>query len=111
MQTNVEVGEDNSISGTLKYVTGYTGFSSDAELQEGNYIALKVNAAPELTITVALKNGLSGAVTLDADRNVVIRVADISTQNEITVTASAEDYETKVITFDISGLTLEESGG
>ena len=80
-------------------------------MQEGNFIALKFTAPPELTITVELKNGAAGAVTLDADRNIVIRIADISTQDEITVTASGEGYETSVETFDISGLMLENSEG
>ena len=35
LQDNVVVGA-NSITGTLKYVTGYTGFSSKVEEQSGN---------------------------------------------------------------------------
>ena len=41
LQKDVTVSTNN-ILGTLKYVTDYTGFSSDTELQEGNYLAIKV---------------------------------------------------------------------
>lgn len=41
LQKDVAVSVNN-ILGTLKYVTDYTGFSGDPELQEGNYLAIKV---------------------------------------------------------------------
>ena len=41
LQKDAGVSADN-IVGTLKYVTDYTGFSSDPEEQEGNYLAFKV---------------------------------------------------------------------
>lgn len=41
LQKDVTVSA-NSILGTLKYVTDYTGFSGDPELQEGNYLAIRV---------------------------------------------------------------------
>ena len=46
LQENVVVGE-SEITGTLKHVTGYTGFSSNTSEQEGNYLALKVDADSE----------------------------------------------------------------
>ena len=44
LQSNIVI-DDNAmtISGTLKHVTGYTGFSSKVEEQSGNYIALNVD--------------------------------------------------------------------
>ena len=50
-------------------MTGYTGFSGDPELQEGNFLAFKV--APSLgdgaTYTIEIINGHSGPVELDSD--------------------------------------------
>ena len=60
LQENVVVNDD-SISGTLKYVTGYTGFSGDTELQSGHYLALKLDVPNGATTTLQLlNNGGSG---------------------------------------------------
>ena len=42
LQSGVSVGQD-AIAGTLKYVTGYTGFSGDPAEQEGHYLALHID--------------------------------------------------------------------
>lgn len=73
LQSGIIVNED-SIAGTLKYVTGYTGFSGDPELQKGNFLALKFSASDAATTTVELLGGHSGSVTLDSDMNVVLRI-------------------------------------
>ena len=90
----------NAIKGTLKYVTGYTGFdSSDPELQSGNYIALHFTVPNwhDAQITVTVTN----PVMLDSDGVVILRIRDKDTQT-ITVVASAEGYSsvTKVYTLD-----------
>lgn len=104
MQSGVSV-EDDEIVGTLNYVTGYTGFSGDPALQEGNYLALKFDTDDEDdVITAELTNGVTGhPVTLDSDRNIVIRITDPRKQKlkvvvehmneDETVTTRKESYD------------------
>ena len=104
LQTGVEV-ENGAITGTLKYVTGYTGFSGDVEEQSGNYLALKVTAVEGATITVELINGTVGhPVTLDEDGMIVIRITNKSTQSVQVV--ATKDSKSEVFNFSLSGLTL-----
>ena len=104
LQTGVEVS-NGAITGTLKYVTGYTGFSGDAEEQEGNFLALKVTAVDGCTITVELINGTVGhPVTLDSDGMIVLRIADKSTQSVEVV--ATKDSISEVQRFTLTGLTL-----
>lgn len=101
LQSGMEVHGDD-ITGTLKYVTDYTGFSGSTELQSGHYIAFKVNTELTDDIYVELYNGYSGPVKLDNDRDIVIRIADLETQTKITITCGDLIRE-----FNITGLTLE----
>lgn len=97
----------DTIQGTLKYVTGYTGFSGDPELQSGNFLAFKV--APSLgdgaTYTMEVVNGHSGPVQLDSDMNAVIRIESNSTQSLRIV--GTKDGESVTRTYSFAGLTLE----
>ena len=81
LQENIVIGSDN-ISGTLKYVTGYTGFSGDVSEQSGNYLALVCDGVPDADeVTFELVNGTVGhPVTLDSDRIIVVRIADVESQ-------------------------------
>lgn len=98
---------DGAITGTLKHVTDYTGFSGDVSEQSGNYIALKVVAVADATITVELVGGTLGhPVTLDADGMIVIRITDTSTQSISVVATKGTVSET--LSFSIAGLTLAE---
>lgn len=99
---------DGAISGTLKYVTGYTGFSSDESLQSGNYLAFKSEAFGGATITVELINGTVGhPITLDADGMIVLKITDISTQS-VEVVATKNNVSEKA-TYTLTGLTLENA--
>lgn len=106
LQTDIVVNDD-SITGTLKYVTGYTGFNgSDPEEQKGNYLALKVEASPEdATTTVELVGGTKGPVELDEDMNVVLLVKNKDTQSVKVTTTKDKKSVTK--TYGLGGLTLE----
>lgn len=97
---------DEAITGTLKYVTGYTGFDeSHPELQEGNFIVLKCESDVEdVTFTVTVTN----PVVLDPDGIIILRIADKSTQT-ITVVASKDGYDPVTKVFTLTGLTCEES--
>lgn len=107
LQTNVEFGED-AVTGTLLYYTNYTGFSGDPELQEGNYLALKVGDVPGgTTVTVELIGGHSGPVELDEDMNAVLRI-EATTQKIKLVATNGDVTITKV--FNLTGLTLTPEG-
>lgn len=110
LQTNVNVSR-TAVTGTLKYVTGYTGFNgSELNEQEGNYLALDFSTdmdAEGATVKVELVNGTKGEVqlTYPGDMFCVFRVTDKNTQN-IRVTATKEGA-TSTRELDLSGLVLE----
>lgn len=108
LQEDVAVA-NGAITGTLKYVTGYTGFSGDVSEQSGNYLAIKVTAIEGATITVELINGTVGhPVTLDEDGMIVIRIADKTTQSVEVVATKDSLSETQ--RFSLTGLTLTPQG-
>ena len=82
LQSDVEVNDFN-ITGSLKYVTGYTGFSGDPELQSGHYLAIKFGADDWSDYT-SVKVGLDPSATgmdlveliNDPDKNGVFRITD-----------------------------------
>ena len=92
MQSSIVVG-DSAITGSLKYVEGYTGFDTNTENQKGNYLALKVEASAGSNVTVEVVGGDKGPVTLDSDMNIVLRIKNnaqsvkvIATKGEASVT-------------------------
>lgn len=100
------------INGTLHYVTDYTDFSGDPELQEGNYLVLRVDTEDENDeITVELLGGRTGhPVTLDSDRNIVLWIENPKTEKvRVVVNHVNEDLtvSTETTTLNLSGLTLE----
>lgn len=74
----------------MKYVTGYTGFSGDPDLQEGNFIALKASAASGATTTVEVVGGHSGPVELDSDMNFVLRIENKNQKIKVVTTKDGE---------------------
>lgn len=104
LQENVAIAGEE-ITGTLKLVTGYTGFSSVAAEQSGNYLALHVTPQPEdAGVTVELVGGKKGAVELDDDGLIVLRIADTAKQSVKVTVTNGEDTATK--TYSLTGLTL-----
>ena len=98
---------DKFIKGTLHYVTGYTQFSNDEAEQSGNYLALKFETTDGSTTTVQLigQQPVKEPVTLDGDKNVVLRIVNKNTQKLKVVTTLGEDTITK--TFSLAGLAIE----
>ncbi|MBR6102623.1 MAG: hypothetical protein IKP95_09355 [Ruminococcus sp.] len=108
LQSGVQVSGD-SISGTLKYVTGYTGFSGDASEQSGNYLAIHcdVASAPDAKIDVEVVGGHHGPTTLDSDRIIILKIE--STTQKVKVTASRNGDVTVERVFSLTSLTLNDS--
>lgn len=105
LQDDIAIGTDGAVTGELKYVDDYTGFSGDPSLQSGNYIAIHCTTDVEgATITAKITN----PVTLDADGILVGRIADKDTQT-ITITASKEGYQTATRILTLTGLTCDAS--
>lgn len=104
LQKSVSVGDD-AIYGTLKYVTGYTGYSGDPALQSGNFLALKFDAEDGATTTVELVGGSSGPIELDTDMNCVIRIEDNTTQ--FVEVISSKNGVTTTKTYDLTRLYCE----
>lgn len=105
LQSDIVIGDD-AITGTLAYVTDYTDFSEDTDLQKGNFLALHFGAPEGYEITVSLGDD---PIEVDSDGIVVMRIADKDT-DIITATATKGE-DTQTLTFDLSGLTCETEGG
>lgn len=104
LQSGIIIG-DNAITGTLKYVDDYTGFSGDPELQKGNYIVIHSSVPNVSGVTISVK--VTNPVTLDADGIAVLRIADKDSQT-ITVVASKVGYESVSKTYSLTELVCEE---
>ena len=105
LQSDIVVGT-NSITGTLKHVTGYTGFSGEASEQSGNYLALHFASDDADSITVELIGGASGLgeQTLDLDGILIARI--VSGNERLCVRAYKDGLIGNVRTYNLSGLTL-----
>ena len=107
IQSDVKV-HSNYISGDLHYVTGYTGYSGDPDLQSGNFLALKFEHSEDATTTIFLTNGITkNPVTLDSDMNAVIRVTNKNNQKLIVTTT--KDGSSVVDTYSLSALHLQKA--
>lgn len=103
LQSNIAVSEDNSITGTLKYVTGYTGFSGDPDEQEGHFLAVHASAVEGAVIKAEVIGGDHGEVTLDNDGILIARIKNNQQALKFSATTGAG---TQTIIYDLSGLTL-----
>lgn len=108
LQDNVAV-DGNFIVGTLKYKEGYTGFSSDTDLQEGNFLAVQWSS-PAANITSCMVgldpsqgSGLVETIN-DPDHNGVFRIYDNSQKFKI---VQSDGTNTKTQTFSLIALTLQ----
>lgn len=107
LQSNVAIGKDY-ITGTSKYVTGYTGFSGKSSEQKGNYLALHASADTGATISVELVGGTSGEKTLDADGIVILRLEPNKTYS-LKVNGT-KNGKTQTRVFKLGGVVLEPAG-
>lgn len=100
LQDSIEILEDK-ITGTLKYVTGYTGFSSKVEEQSGNYLALHNISNIGEPIFVEVVGGYSGPVQLDADGIIILKIANNNQKVKVTCGDLIKEYS-------LAELTLQE---
>ena len=99
---------DSAVTGTLNYISDYTGFSSKPEEQSGNYLAFLCETPGVDDATITAK--ITKTSTLDSDGIAVFRVSDKDSQT-LTVVASKEGYQTVTKNFALSGLTVESENG
>ena len=88
---------DGKVFGTLKYVTGYTGFSGRADEQEGYYLALHYACEDADSIKV---NG----VTLDEDGLHILIIKKMGGKVKVEVSKDEDTYSEYI---DISALKYE----
>lgn len=93
------------ITGTSKYVTGYTGFSGNEEEQSGHYLALYIDVEDVAGVTYTCELS-KGPVTLDEDQIIILRIEG-KTNVPLVVKASKAGCNTVTRIFDLSGLILE----
>ena len=106
LQSDIVISDD-TITGTLNYVTGYEQFNpSDKSEQSGNYIALSLTSDEDAEIKTQLIGGNKGEIIID-DGFCVYRITDHESQKIKVSVTKGEDVVTK--TYDLSGLTCKES--
>jgi hypothetical protein len=88
-------------------VTGYTGYSGSAELQEGNFLALHFEAPEADSITVEVVGGHSGPRELDSDGLVVARIEN--TEQSIRAVAYFGESGMIIKEYALDDLTLLDS--
>ena len=113
LQSNVAVDKSSmKITGTLNYVTDYTGFSSNPEDQEGNYLVLHADDENADKVVVEILGGTKGPVELDSDRTIVLLIRNKDTQS-VKVTSYLNDEVKETGTFSLKDLVLaaEEVSG
>lgn len=94
-----------NVTGTIKYVTGFTAFSGEPELQEGNYVVLHA-AVPDVNgVTIKARHTL-GDSTLDSDGILIVHI--VNKNIPVVFTATKEGYGKVVKSVSLAGLTLEE---
>ena len=102
VQQNVFVN-DNSIQGTLKYVSNWTGYSADTEENSGYFVVLKYEASEGATTTIQTIGGYHDdqIKTLDVDMQSVTKFKDNKQKLKVVTTLNGESI-TKILSF--SGL-------
>lgn len=91
LQENIEI-TDNEIKGTLKYVTGYTGFSSKVEEQSGNYLVIHNETNGDEPIFVEIIGGTSGPTQLDSDGIIILRIANKEQKVRVSSGSAVKEY-------------------
>lgn len=103
LQENIVI-TDTAITGNLKYVTDYTGFSGKESEQSGNYFAFHCPMATQTGVTVNVVTPSGKKWVVDpSDGLIVLRMT--STNKPLKITASKDGYVDFTKEYDLSGLT------
>lgn len=94
LQSDVVVGED-SITGTLQYVTNYTGFSSKVEEQSGNYLVIHNTTNLDTPIFVEIIGGTSGPIQLDSDGIIILLIRNNNQKVKVSSGDIVKEYSLK----------------
>lgn len=71
---DLTVLSDGTVTGTFHHVTGYTGFSSNAEEQSGYYFPFKLGESVSGETMTFKKNGVPTKTDIPFDPDIVFRV-------------------------------------
>lgn len=98
LQENIKITEDNYVTGKLKYVTGYDGFSNKPAEQKGNYLALKADMRGQnldgAKLSMKYSNSTRSETPLDDDKLMVVRVVEKNgSKGTLSVIAKRDDAE------------------
>lgn len=111
---DVVIGEDGKVTGTLKFISDYTQFSSNEKEQSGNFFAFTVKAPEGVTMNdekVVLKMVTSSGNTMAIDKADGTIVLIMNTLNPFKVVVDWDGEEAKYAeseyTIDPSALKLE----
>lgn len=107
LQSDMVVNGNGKVTGTSKYVTGYTGFSSKKSEQKGNYVAFHISVG-ELVIGTNVTVKVNG-VTMDPDGLHVMIFKDDQKSAKAHVTASADGHKSVTKTFDFSDVVRQSA--
>lgn len=105
MQTTIVANPDTkTISGDVKYIENYTGFSDDPSMQVGNFLALSFSAIPDdANVEVELVGGAANSYKVDGG-DVVCRITNKDTQTiKISATKGADN---NTVIYNLKGLNL-----
>lgn len=99
---DVEILDDGSVIGTLKYVGDFEQFSNKATEQTGNYMPIKLTGKTGSKMTIK-KNGKAseGKTDMNYDPEIILRVPSNKTAFEIEVDG------TSVLSLNFTKATLE----
>lgn len=103
LQENVSI-RDGVISGRIKYVNDFTGFSGETEEQSGHYLVLHASVPNVENVTISF-TGTKSPVTLDADGIIIYRVTKAS--KPVVFTASKDGLPTVTKVLNLKGLKFD----
>ena len=113
LQENDVIINDKSISGTLKYVSGWTeAYGSDPVENSGNFLCVTVETTPSAVVTVATKGGFhDDRVATVEDGFIVTHVKSNAQKLIITSTLNGGTAnEQKIVKeYSLSGLKLNQA--
>lgn len=103
LQENMAVDSKGRVTGTSKYVTGYTGWSGKKSEQKGNFVAFHISVG-ELVIGTNVTVKVNGT-TMDPDGLHVMRFSEDPSKTKAYVVASADGHKDVEMMFDFSHVT------